>query len=281
MNTLRVWVAAIAIGATGLSALAQDSNPAQATPRRQRTRQPDAQPGQDGARQPGQGRPGALSPEKAKAAWELEATGVAKRLGLKDDQTKALIKAYTDARTSQNEALDKAMKAAQDKARDSGDEGGGRPRMDPQAMQEMNKTEKAKFETAIKPTLSADQSTKVLASLGTFSRPWDQMTDILAGFNLDASKKQDAQNAVEDFVVATGKARAANAGPDGDREAMRTAMQEANQKLTDSLKKDLSDEQMTQIQSAMSMGRGGGPGGGRRPRDGGDNSGGDKPAAPK
>lgn len=272
MNTLRVWVAAISIGATGLSALAQDSNPAQATPRRQRT----AQPGQ-----PGQGRPAALSPEKAKAAWEFEANGVAKRLGLKDDQTKALVKAYTDARTSQNEAFEKAMKEMQDK--NSGDDG-ARPRMGPEAMQKMediNKSEKAKFETAVKPTLSSDQSTKAVASLGTFNRQWDQVSDILAGFNLDASKKQDAQNAVEDFVVATAKARAANGGPDGDRDAMRTAMQEANQKLTDSLKKDLSDDQMTQIQAATRMGRGGGPGGGRRPRDGGDSSGGDKPAAPK
>lgn len=223
-----------------------------------------------------------MPPEKAKAAWSLQATGVAKRVGADDAQIKAVVLAYTEARESQGVASDKMRKEMAEKAaknRESGDDAGGpggpggRGGFNAEsmkAMEDMNAKERDKLKKALAATLSQDQTTKALASLGTFNRQWDGMADILAGFGLDAKKQQDALNATEDFVVAQAKARAGAAGGGGDPEAMRTAMQETRQKLMDSMKKILSEDQMGKFEGSMRGGRGpGGPGGGPDRRGGG------------
>lgn len=197
-----------------------------------------------------------LAPEKAKAAQELEATGVAKRNGLNEEQTKALVKAYIDARASHQTAADKLRQEMMDKARDGGDDQGGRRGMGQEmmkAMQDLNKSERSKFETALGSSITADQKSKALASLGTFNAQWDRWVDALAGFKLEAAKQQDGLNAIEDFVVSQGKAQG------GDREEMRAAMQEGRAKLVESMKKVLTEEQFAKFQESMGGGRGGRP----------------------
>src|SRR5690349_1407188 len=105
MLNLKVLVCGLAVSSVSLVAVAQPTD-------KPAPKQPDSKPGQPGERAPRGGGdrargggPGGmlgeqLSAEKAKAAWDLEATGVASRLGLNADQTKALVKAYEDARTS-------------------------------------------------------------------------------------------------------------------------------------------------------------------------------------
>ena len=103
MRSFNLLVPCLAIGLTGISALAQDA------PRRGNRPEGERPAGQPGGGQPGERGGGGqrgmqLSPEKAKAAWELTATGVAKRLGLNEEQTKGVVKAYVDARTSHTAA---------------------------------------------------------------------------------------------------------------------------------------------------------------------------------
>jgi hypothetical protein len=216
-------------------------------------------PGGGGGRQGGGQRREMMSPEKAKAAWEVEATGVAKRLSLSDDQTKAVVKAYTDARESQKVASEKQRKEMMEKMKEGGAGGAGEMM---KAMEESNKAERTKLETALTAAkLSSDQTSKAVASLGAFNMAWDAMADTLSGFNLEGAKKQDALNAVEDFVVAGSKARTAS--PE-DREAQRTAMNDARTKLMDAMKKQLTDDQMKKFEgSVRGPGGRGGPGGGR------------------
>jgi hypothetical protein len=166
-----------------------------------------------------------------------------------------------------------------EKARQAGgDEGGpgGRGGLGAEglkAMEEMNAREREKLQKALSATLSTDQTTKAIASLGTFNRQWDVMADAIAGFGLDSAKQQEALNAVEDFVIAQGKIRP---GAGGDREAMRSAMQESRQKLNDAMKKLLSEEQLAKFeQTTRGGGRGfTGPGGPGRGRGGDDKGGG-------
>ena len=252
MRALRMVVCGVAVGCLGLAALAQP--PAGGKPPAGggggEGQPPAGQPGGGGGR--GGGFRGALSPEKAKAAWELEAKSVAAGLSLKDDQTTAVVKAYSDARTSQDAEFSKLR----EKAREEGGGGGGDMR---QAMEDLMKTQREKLEKALGDAkLSKDQVTKAMASLGTFNRQWDNMTDTIAGFKLEAKKQADAMKATEEFV--SGQAKARESAGD-DREAMRTAMQEARKKLLDTIKGLVSDEQFTQFQAAMGGGRGGRGGG--------------------
>lgn len=280
MQTWKVLVSCLALGTAGV-AMAQDKPqekpkdqpPARAQPPAGERPARDRQPGQGGGQQRQ-----ALAPEKAKAAQELEAKGVAKRLNLNDDQTKALVKAYTDARASFTEANTKFM----EEQRKAMEDGADRSEM-AQKRQDMMKKEREKFTKAVTTAISGDVATKVGNSLGSFNGQWDRFVDTIAGFNLEAAKQQDALNAVEDFVVAQTKARE-SAGDGTDRESQMAAMRETRTKLTDALKKVLSEEQMGKIQPMLGGGgrQGGGPGGGggeggdqpRRRRPGGGDGGG-------
>jgi hypothetical protein len=276
MHTLRLLAGCIAIGSMGLTAVAQDGQPKNERPP-VRPARPDGPPGDRAPRE-------LLSPEKAKAAWTVEATGVAKHVGASDDQAKAVVIAYAAARESQAKASEKTRQELMEKAQKAGgDDGGpgGRGGLGAEgmkAMEEINAKEREKLHKALAATLSADQTTKAMASLGTFNRQWDLMVDTIVGFGLDGAKQQDALNAIEEFVVVQGKIRpGAGAAGGGDREAMRSAMQESRQKLNDSMKKVLSADQLTKFEEATrGGGRGpGGPGGPRGGGRGGDNKGGD------
>jgi Spy/CpxP family protein refolding chaperone len=263
MRRFNVLFTCLALGAAACTAAAQE------TPRPPGP--PGERPGPGGP--PGEGRGGfarqQLSPEKAKAAWELQATGVSTHAGLDADKTKAVVKAYVEARTSHNEESDKIRKEME-KLRDEGGgpgAGGFGPLVE--KLEDLNKSERAKLEKSLGSSLSPEQATRVTASLGTFNRNWDNMVDTVAGFKLEDAKQTDALNAMEEFVIAQAKARA-SAGD--DRDALRTAMQESRQKLLDSMKKVLSEEQLEKFEASLGRGRGpGGPGGpgGRGGRGGG------------
>src|SRR5690349_3312899 len=103
MRCLKTIVSTFALCAMTIPALAQDDGgkapPAGDAPRQR-------PPRGEGAAGPGQ-RPGQLTPEKAKAAWDLEAKGVAHTLGLNADQTAKLTAAYSQARADNNKSMEK------------------------------------------------------------------------------------------------------------------------------------------------------------------------------
>ncbi|MBX3357302.1 MAG: hypothetical protein KF745_02630 [Phycisphaeraceae bacterium] len=217
--------------------------------------QPQPRERQGGGPQGAGGPRQAMSPEKAKAAWELEAQSVAKKLGLSENETAALVKAYTQARESHNAAT----QALRERAREGGggeggDEGGrGRMREGMRELQELNAAERTKLEKSLGSSLSPEQTQKAVAVLGTFNRRWDQMVDTIAGFNLEGAKRDQALDAIEEFVTAQAKAMP---GPganreDIDPEALRKTMQESRQNLTTALKPVLSEDQMKQFETML------------------------------
>jgi hypothetical protein len=240
-------------------------------PRQPRGDQPSGERPQRGQR-PGGREP--LTAEQSKAAWTLESNGVSKRLGPDAEKTKAVAKAYAEARESYEKAQQKVMADMREKMQDADDRRQAMQEMQ-KAMQEMNKTEKEKFEKSLSSSLSADQVTKASASLGSLmiGRQWDGMVHSVSEFKLEESKQDAALNAIEDYVVAVGKNRPS---PDADREEMQKTMRETREKLNESLKKVLSEEQFKKFEEEnRAMGRfgpggpGGGPGGpgGRGGRD--------------
>jgi hypothetical protein len=260
MRTLRVFVSCLAIGATALTATAQQNEPGGG-----------GGGGGGRARQPRGGGFGMeqLPPEKARAAWEAEAHLVAKNLGLTKEQTSGLVKAYTDARESQAKAMRDMMERAR-KERDEGDEGeGGRGRMrgNMEEMRQARQEAIEKFHKALtsEVKLTEEQSAKAMDPLGTFSPQWDRAVDTILGFKLDQNKQAAALEATETYLIQMNKAREAR----GDREEMQKTMQQAREKLSESLKKNLSEEQYQKVESAF------GPGmrGPRGPRGGGENEG--------
>src|SRR3954469_21448426 len=117
MLNLKAVACGVAVGALALSTFAQPASGGKGGGKD--SKQPGAKAPEGGQpRGEGRGQGGMrmepLSPEKAKAAWDLEATGVATRLKLTADQTKSLVSAYESARTSQQAAMEKARKEAQD-----------------------------------------------------------------------------------------------------------------------------------------------------------------------
>ncbi len=266
MRTWKMLACSLAIGCTGLTALAQDGKPKGAG-----ADQPPP-PRAEGAGQRGQGggRGMQLSPEASKAAWEMQAKGVATRLGLNEAQTKSLVTAYSAARESHTAASDKMRQEMMQKAMENqGGDGqrGGMGREAMKAMQDLQKSESDKFKAALGSTLSAEQTDKVMASLGTFNRQWDTFVDRVAALKLDAAKQSEALNAVEDFMSEQAKARAGMGGENFDRDAMQKAVSDAREKFQAAMKKTLTPEQYTKFEESLPMGgrRGGGGGGGNGP----------------
>lgn len=242
MRTLKVVFSCLMIGALTAPALSQGDAP------------PPAR--QDRPRAPGSGMRQALSPEKARAAWELEAGSVASALGVSGDKAAAMTKAYVEARTSQGAAAEKVRDEAREKAR-----GGGQPDGSlREKMEKITSEERAKLEKALNGALTPEQTKSAMETLGGFNRGWDHMASAIAGFHLDAKKQSDALGAIYQYMSVQGKNRAA--ARDGDREEMRSAMQEAREKLNNSLKGILSEEQFKEFAQATGRGpRAGGPGG--------------------
>jgi hypothetical protein len=222
-----------------------------------------------------------LAPEKAKAAWEAQAKGVSKRLSLSDDQAKAVTKAYVEARESYGAAAKKLRDETREKLRDENTDRREVATKQMEAMRDLEKSEKAKLEKALSSTLSAEQTTKALGAMGTFSAQWDLMVNTLTGFNLEAGKLQSTLDTVETFV-ATQTAALRDQPQTGDREKAREQARERREKLLEQLKPSLSAEQLKTFEETALRGGGrggpGGPGGeggdGERPRRNRENGGG-------
>lgn len=274
-------VCGIAASVLSLSAFAQD----------QQTQQPQRGAGQRAPGGPREGGPGGgmgfggrqLSAERAKAAWTAQATGVAARLGLNADQTKAVVAAYTASRESQGAASEKMREEAMQKARD---EGAG-----PETMrnmmakaEELNTAEREKLQAALTAAIGADATAKAIPSLGLFSRQWDNVVDVFSTFKLDSANHQTGLNAIEDFAVSSAASQAqlrasrgnnqgggqggGEAGGPPDREAMRAAAQEGRQKLLNAMQPILNKEQLTKLEEALPGAGGRGQGGGGRRQGG-------------
>jgi hypothetical protein len=226
--------------------------------------------GKQDTKQPqgGEGRPGMrmmepLPADKAKAAWELEATTVAKRLNLSADQTKSLVSAYDSARTSQQTAMEKFRKDQQEKMKGKDQEDRRAAGQDMRkAMEDFNKTQRENLTKAITGAVPGDAGTKAAAALSAYNPQTDRMFDTISGFKLDASKQTDALNAVDAFAADQAK----NFAGEADPEARRDSMQAARTKLTDSLKKDLSDDQMKKFEELLPGARANGAGRGEKPK---------------
>jgi hypothetical protein len=267
MLNLKVLVCGLAVGSMGLTAMAQSEKPAGKPPAA----------GQPAGDRPAQNRPEPLSAEKAKAAWDLEANGVAKRLALKDDQAKSLVTAYDAARTSHQAASEKLRKDQQEKTKgiDRSDRDAMQEAMQAnrKAMEDLNKSETDKFTKAVTTAIPGEPGTKAAKALSVFgfAPQWDRLVDTVGGFKLDAAKQQDALNALETFASEQSK-NMANMGPGTDREAAAEDMKATREKLTTSLKKVLSEDQLKKVEENMGGGRGGR--GGRGPNGGGGKGGG-------
>ena len=116
MRLVNALVCCVAIGSVSCQVLAQEAG------RPPRQGQGNRQPGGEGGRQAPRE---AMDPEASKAAWSIQATGVAKRLGLDAKQTESLVKAYGEARESQRAAADAVRKQAREQMRDRGGQPGG------------------------------------------------------------------------------------------------------------------------------------------------------------
>jgi hypothetical protein len=216
-----------------------------------------------------------LTKEKLEAAWKAQATAAAKRLNLSSEQSTAVIKAYIDARETVRTKSEEAMKN-----RDQGEPGAIRD-----ALREAEASAKEKFSKALTDAkVSSDNAAKLNASLGSagLTGPmWDRSTDTVLGMSLAADKQQQAQNALEDFVVANTKALSAGRdNPEGARESR----QKAREDLNTAMKGILSAEQFKTFEESMPRGAGmrraGGPEGGRpegKPDGRPDKSDGEKP----
>lgn len=205
-----------------------------------------------------------LSPEEREAAWELQAKGVAKDLGLADDATAKLVEAYKAARKSHQEAL--AGLAGGGAPGGGGALGGGGGAERFQAFQKLNEEHRAKLKEALSGVLNEEQAGKALASLGTFNRQWDRMVDTLAGYGLDAEKQAKGLSLIAAYVVEADAAMA-KARESGDFQAVRTAAQGLKEKLDSGMAEVLSAEQLAEWKTATAF-RGGRGGAGRGPEGG-------------
>lgn len=278
MLNLKVLACGLAIGSMSMVAVAQ-GQPKDKAPAKQPAG--DKPAGDKGGQPRGERGPGGmmggepLSAEKAKAAWDLQAGSVAKRLGLNADQTKALTKAYEDARTSQQSASEKLRKDQREKMKDM-DQEDRRDAMQAQrkAMEDLNKSEREKFSKAVSTAVSGENGTKAVNALGSFNPMWDRMVDSIAGLKLEDAKQAGALNTIEEYVAAQTKAMAG--GPDADPQDRREAMMAAREKLTTDLKKNLTEDQIKKFEESMPGGGRGQGGGGGRGRGQGGGGGGEK-----
>lgn len=275
----RMIVCGIAASVLSMGALAQDQKPEQGPGQRGPGQRGPAEGGPRTGGGGGMGGMGArqLSAERAAAAWNAEATGVAARVGLNAEQTKATVAAYAAARESQRSIGDKMREEMMQKAR----EDGPNPEMMRDMMkkaEEVNASEREKLQKALTASIGADATAKVMPSLGLFSRQWDSVVDVFSTFKLESAANQTGMNAIEEYAISNAAAQAkmremqANRDAQGgqpDREGMRAAAQEGRQKLVDAMKPILNKEQLTKLEEAIPGGGRGGPGGGGRRGGGG------------
>jgi len=179
-----------------------------------------------------QWRQAGLAPEKQAAAQEWEAKTVAKMLKLSKETTDQLVAAYQAARENYGTAME-GLRNSQ--------EGDRAARF--QKYQQLGETEKKKLENALEKFLTKEQTQKAIASLGTFSRRWDQYVDTLAGLELEEEKMYKALDQVTTYVAESSKAMQEDATR-SNWSARRTILQEHKATLDAALKSILSEKQI-------------------------------------
>ena len=179
------------------------------------------------------GGPGApLSAEAATTAWESEAKTVARQLKLNAEKTAKLVDAYKAARASHRRAMEAKL-----------GEGARPDAQNYAAMGEVATAERTKLETALKGFLTAEETQKAMATLGSFSRRWDQMTAVLNGMKLDEKVQAQAMDTVAAYVAESAAGMMTQPAP-ADREALRQKSQQAREKLDAEMAKILSPDQL-------------------------------------
>jgi hypothetical protein len=274
MRFIKVLTVVLTLTALCLSANAQGDRPGQGG----RAGSGDRPPQRDRARamQP-------LSPEKAEAAWKLEAQGMAKGLGLSEEAAPILVSAYVKARQNVREGLDKLRSDRPQRGAGRGasgapgaqgaqeqDDDTGRPqrRRPPGAFGQPtddnprgeNQDKRNELLAAAKEKLGADlagilagaQLEYAVTVLGTFSGAWDVMVDTIAGFKLGEEKTYAALKPIEVHIAETATLER---GSRQDRGAGMQARSESRQKLLDAMKGLLNDEQYAAFQRAVPGGR--------------------------
>ena len=194
-----------------------------------------------------------MSPEEAQAAWTLEASHVAGKLGLSKEETTKLVDAYKKVRESYSAAIREAMEEAMAEGVDTTDRQAIR-----QAMREIQekttKAETEKFAKALGAFLDEKKTKKAVTQLGSFSGSLDRMVNVIAGLKLDKAKQAEALDLVNAYV-AESSAAFAKARAGGDRESMRAVFQEQRTKLNEAMAKVLSEEQLAKWTEATAWRR--------------------------
>lgn len=198
--------------------------------------------------------PQQLAPEKAEAAWKVQAACALADLKLNDEEKASKVsEAYVAARKSRQEAVAELRP----------DSGGGRDMR--QAFRELNQKERDSLAEALNAILSEEQTTQLMASLGTFSTMWDRNVDALTGLELE---KEALNSSLALLLVNTIEAKKAR------DEAMKMRRfqdlggkrQELRQKLDTDLAEVLSEEELAEWKvrtTSPGRGPGRGPGPGR------------------
>lgn len=189
-----------------------------------------------------------LDPEKAAAAWQLQAESVAKDLKLSKENAGKVTEAYKASRKTYQEATKKLSEE-----QSGGDGQGGRGRGRYQAFRELQQKERDNLKKALGAILKEEQVVKALASLGSFNRSWDRYVDTLAGLGLDKEALSKALAKVTVFVVDSGKAME-EAMANQDYQSMREKRGELKEALDTALAGILSEEQQTKWKEATTRG---------------------------
>jgi len=180
------------------------------------------------------------SPEEAAKIWALQAADVAKSIGLTPELSTKLSDAYKAARESYSAAMDALRGQGQEARRDFG------------KMRELGVAEKGKFGEVLKGFLDADQTAKVLATLGSFNRRWDSMVSALMGMGLDEASMSKAMGLVTGYVAESDKIMQ-GVTEGGDFQAVREKAQALREKLDTDMGTVLSPEQVTKWKEATAM----------------------------
>ncbi len=187
-----------------------------------------------------------LSPEKAEAAWKLQADSALADLKFDNkEQAEKVCEAYVAARKSQQVAMNELRESS----------GGGRGMW--QAFQELRQQERDKLSEALNAILNEEQTTQAMASLGTFSGSWDRFVDVLASLGLEKDALSPALKLVLAHTVDTQKALS-EAMANQDFESLRSRWPELKATLDAGLAEVLSEEQLAKWkEQTPARGRGG------------------------
>lgn len=184
------------------------------------------------------GRGAQLEPEQQEAVWTMAARGVAHDLGLSVENTSQLIDAYIAARESYDAARAEMMGsftpggdmpaggmpgggAPGEGMRGGGFAGGG---MFGGQNLEFVTAERDKLEEALQGFLGDEQVAEALESLGTFSSDWDNLLNVIVGFELEDETLFEALAAISKYIVDL-EETTANAMANQDFQTMTSARQ--------------------------------------------------------